>query len=534
MSRNETNQLLKGALLLTAAGILSKLLSAGYRIPLQNLTGDIGYYVYQQVYPILGIVMVLSLYGFPAAISKIRSETAGKAGGQTIRSFYFPLFLILVVLNGSLFLFLYINAPNLARWIGDPELISTYRVTAIIFLFVPFLALLRGSFQGEQRMAPTAISQVTEQLVRVTLLITAAIVISVKQLDIYEIGHAAAIASIVGALAGAAVLFVLFLKDMPRSREKEIIEIPWNYYVRTMLLFGAVAALNHMVLLVIQFADTFTLLPGLIESGLAKQEAMEAKGVFDRGQPLIQIGTVLGSSFALALLPTISQDRLRQQPTLFYQYMRGALLFSFYLALGATIGLVLIFREANVLLFQNEQGTADLRLLVVSILLCSLSVTAASILQGLGHVKRTAGFILGAFFIKWIANQLLVPFLGITGSALATILSLLLLCAVTLYELKRKLPKLNLMKVVNLRAMVIAIGAMILYVLGMHALLADLFESSRGLLLLYVIFIAITGGGLYLFCLLRFRAFNKNELSMLPFSTYLLRFYKGREKNEQN
>ncbi|WP_042220774.1 putative polysaccharide biosynthesis protein [Oceanobacillus manasiensis] len=534
MSKNETNQLLKGALLLTAAGILSKLLSAGYRIPLQNLTGDIGYYVYQQIYPILGIIMVLSLYGFPAAISKIRSEIGSKAGGQTIRNFYFPLLLILFILNGAMFLFLFINAPNLARWIGDPELTSTYRITAIVFLFVPFLALLRGSFQGEQKMAPTAISQVSEQIIRVSLLITAAIVISSNQLVIYQVGHTAAIASIIGAVAGTIVLIVFFLRDRPNILVEESTEIPWNYYVRTMLLFGAVAALNHMVLLVIQFADTFTLLPGLIESGLAKQEAMEAKGVFDRGQPLIQLGTVLGSSFALALLPNISQDRLKQQPALFYQYIRGGLLFSIYLAFGATIGLILIFREANILLFQNDLGTGNLRLLVVSILLCSISITAASILQGLGHVKRTASFILGAFFIKWIANQLLVPIFGITGSAVATVLSLLLLCAVTFYELQRKLPKLKFMKVVNVRALGMAIGVMVLYVLIMHAWLADYVQPSRFLLLLYVVFIALTGGGVYLFCLLRFRAFSRNEVSMLPFSSYILRFYKGRLDNESN
>ncbi|MFD2628051.1 putative polysaccharide biosynthesis protein [Oceanobacillus kapialis] len=533
MSRNETSQLVRGALLLTGAGILSKLLSAGYRIPLQNLTGDIGYYVYQQVYPILGIMMVLSLYGYPAAISKLRSEMDTNKGRQTLRNFYFPLFLILLVLNGALFLFIFINAPNLARWIGDTELTSTYRMTAVVFLFVPLLALLRGGFQGEQKMGPTAVSQITEQLIRVSLLITAAIVISVQQLDVYKIGHAAALASGIGALAATVILIILFLKNMPWRHWKGSEVIPWSYYVRTILLFGAVAALNHMVLLVIQFADTFTLLPGLLNFGLSKQEAMEAKGVFDRGQPLIQLGLVLGSSFALALLPNISRTRLVQEPALFYQDIRGSLLFSVYLALGATIGLILIFRDANILLFQNDQGTAELRLLVVSIFLCSVSVTAAAILQGLGHVKRTAGFILGAFFIKWIANQLLVPFLGITGSAVATVLSLLLLCTVTLYELRRKLPHLQFRKVLNFRAAALALSVMTLYVIGMHALVADLL-TNRLLLLGYIVWIALTGGGLYVFCLLRLGAFSKKEVRMLPFSTFLLRFYKGREDNERN
>src|SRR5690625_6662426 len=116
-----------------------------------------------------------------------------------------------------------------------------------------------------------------------------------------------------------------------------------------------------MVLLIIQFADVFTLVPGLIKHGLSNIEAMEAKGVFDRGQPLIQLGTVLGSSFALALIPTISKQRLVEDPAKFRGYIEGVFLFSFYLAAGAVIGLVMIVPETNTLLFQNTKGTMSLR-----------------------------------------------------------------------------------------------------------------------------------------------------------------------------
>src|SRR5699024_11232669 len=77
--------------------------------------------------------------------------------------------------------------------------------------------------------------------------------------------------------------------------------------------------LNHMILLVVQLADVFTLLPGLLQYGLTRGEAMQAKGVFDRGQPLIQLGAVLGSSFALALIPNLSKNKWLTQPRIMYQ-----------------------------------------------------------------------------------------------------------------------------------------------------------------------------------------------------------------------
>ena len=45
-------QFVKGAAILGVAGLVSKLLGAVYRIPYQNIAGDIGLYVYMQVYPL--------------------------------------------------------------------------------------------------------------------------------------------------------------------------------------------------------------------------------------------------------------------------------------------------------------------------------------------------------------------------------------------------------------------------------------------------------------------------------------------------
>lgn len=304
--------------------------------------------------------------------------------------------------------------------------------------------------------------------------------------------------------------------------------IPWNYYVRTLLSLGVIAALNHMVLLVIQFADAFTLIPGLMDYGLSKRDAMEAKGVFDRGQPLIQLGTVLGSSFALALIPTISKQKLERDPATFYQYIRGALLFSFYLAVGATIGLIMIFPDANILLFQNDKGSFNLQILVLSIFLCSMAITASSILQGLGHVKRTAGFILIALFVKWVANQLFVPLWGITGSAIATVFSLLVLYVIASFELKRKLPKLDFFARIHWFVLIRACLMMIFYILLVDSIFSYLQIVSRIALLLYVIFVAVTGGAIFILCLLRWLAFTEQELSMLPFASFFTRIHKGR------
>lgn len=526
MGRNRSNAFMKGALLLTLAGMVGKVLSAGYRIPLQNLTGDLGFYIYQQVYPFLGMAFILSLYGFPSAISKIAVELKSEGKSLSFSSLYIPIFLIMLAINGVFFVLLFLNAYPIALWMGDTKLADAFRYASFTFLLIPFTALFRGIFQGDFEMKPTAYSQVSEQFSRVLIIIFAALFFALKGTDIYEIGQAGAIASIIGAFTAVFVLVFFFIKQKPVACDAFL--IPWKYYIKTIFIFGLVAALNHMVLLVIQFADAFTLVPGLRMHGLSLSEAMEAKGIFDRGQPLIQLGTVIGSSFALALIPALSAKKLKENPENVHYYMRSALLVSFYLAAGAATGLIAIFTEANLLLYQDVKGTGSLRILASGIFLSSIAITASSILQGLGYIKRTALFIAIAFFVKWVANQFLVPFLGIYGSAIATVCSLFTLCLLVAIALKRKLPKLVLLPKINWRAFLAAGMGMVGYIKLVGIIIPSSSFTSRGGLLLYVLFMIITGAMIYLIILIKGKAFTERELTLLPFAPQLIQLYKGR------
>ena len=55
VKKKPMNSIVKGGLLLTISSFIAKLLSALYKVPFQNLTGDAGFYVYQQIYPIYGL-----------------------------------------------------------------------------------------------------------------------------------------------------------------------------------------------------------------------------------------------------------------------------------------------------------------------------------------------------------------------------------------------------------------------------------------------------------------------------------------------
>ncbi|WP_054671779.1 oligosaccharide flippase family protein [Lentilactobacillus senioris] len=74
MKNNSAQKMVQGATILTLTGIVAKVLSAVYKIPFQNLVGNVGFYVYQQVYPIYGIGMTIALSGLPVFISHLVAQ----------------------------------------------------------------------------------------------------------------------------------------------------------------------------------------------------------------------------------------------------------------------------------------------------------------------------------------------------------------------------------------------------------------------------------------------------------------------------
>ncbi|WP_080871810.1 putative polysaccharide biosynthesis protein [Oceanobacillus timonensis] len=535
MSDNETSRLIKGALLLSIAGLISKIFSAVYRIVLQNLTGDIGFYMYQQLYPLLGIAMMLALYGFPSAISSLTATEIEKGKTLSWEGFYRPILLILGGFHILLIAIIYFTAPLLAHLAGDARFTGLYQLTAVLFLIVPVLALFRGIQQGRYEMAPTALSQIGEQFIRVGTIVAGAWLVSQGIFQIYAIGTTAVLASLLGSFSALAIL--LFYYYQHRNDAQAVTQVPsqgevvpWKKYMKTLLLFGIAAAMNHMTLLLMQLADAFTFVPTLIAEGTGEIAAKEMKGVFDRGQPLIQVVTIIGSSIALAIIPAISYQKLKEQRTQVMNYIQTALHIGIFIAVGAVIGLFIIFPEVNQLLYKNIQGTSALRLLIVAMAMSTVSIIGASILQSLGMIVRTAVFIGISFIVKVCSNLILIPLYGMHGASIATVVSLTVLLLLVVIELYRKLPNMLLFRSVSWKSLTIASAVMVVYLLIMQAVFSGLVMDIRWLLLIYVLFISILGAVLFLFVLLKTGGLTEAQIRILPKSVYLLRIYKGRKK----
>jgi len=531
----QSNNWFTGAIILTVGALVVKILSAVYRIPFQNIVGDTGFYIYQQVYPIYGVAIALSTYGFPVVISKLYTEMKSKGDVIGLEGLIRSSFLLLYSLGIGSFLFLFFGAEYLSAAMGDEELAILIKVISFAFLFTPFVATSRGLLQGEGNMVPTAFSQVAEQLMRVGTILFCSVYFISKGYSLYAVGAGAMLGSVTGGLLSFLVLFY-FYKKHHSLRSISSVRKLWNSdnrkIIKRIIYEGITISISSMLLILLQLADSLTIYTQLLSAGINEEEAKVLKGIYDRGQPLIQLGTVISTSMALTLVPFITGERMKKEKSILAEKVRFSLVVSLFFGFGASVGLLSMISEVNSMLFQNEQGSQVLAVLCFVILLNAMIVTCTAVLQGLGSTLFPAVIVLFGFVIKYVLNGPFVSAFGTSGAAYATNLTLLIilvLMAVKLYMLL-KVP------LVNSKHIVIILFAAICMYLSVegYILLTDIFmqrEDSRLLSAFQSLTGVVLGGFVYVFLVLRGNVFKEQDLLVLPFGRKLSWFLpkKGRK-----
>ncbi|MGJ7923176.1 putative polysaccharide biosynthesis protein [Neobacillus sp. LXY-4] len=521
--RHEQKEVLKGVFILTIGAIITKILSAVYRIPFQNMVGDVGFYIYQQVYPFYGLALVLTTSGFPVIISKLYAEKKGNAAKRLLVISFFFLFTVGLLA----FIGMYVGSDWLAEKMNDPNLAILFRAISVIFLILPFTSVLRGYFQGEGDMLPTAVSQVAEQFVRVLTILGLSALFMSKGYSLYLVGGGAAFGSVTGGIV-AGLLLAFFYRRRKASAKlsidkiilsisvKEVFEV-----VKTLTFQGFAICIAGMLLIFIQLADSINLYTLLVSSGMDSLAAKQLKGIYDRGQPLIQLGTILATSMSLSLVPLISSEKMKKNKASLIDNIQTALKISIMVGVGGAVGLLFIIEPTNIMLFENSQGSNVLAIISLLIFFSSVIITISSILQGLGISILPAAIILAGFLIKLIFNIPLVLEFGTLGAALASVVSMLIILVLLSVKLKRTVKQRLLPQgfIITISLATMGMGSSLLAYLKITEIL---FSGSRLFAAFQSLTAVIIGGFVYLLIVLRSGVFTEKELSLLPFGSKLM------------
>jgi len=513
------DKFLRGALILTIAGLMVKIIGSVNRILLSRLLGGEGIGLYQIAYPIYLLMISVSAAGIPIAISILVSKRIAKndylGAGRVFR-----ISLGLMVLTGLVFaLALYF----IAGWLISINVIRDSRayyaliaLTPAVF-FATILASFRGYFQGYQMMTPPAVSQIIEQFVRVVVMLILAYWLLPYGLEYAAAG--AAFGAVPGSITGIVVLTYFYRKEHRKLWKNRICQVHTQKesvgsIAKSLIKLALPVSCASLMLPVVTGIDML-IVPGRLEAaGFTVVQATTAFGYLaGMALPLVMMGTIPTTSLAASVVPAISEAQVLGNKAIIRAKGCTAIRLCCMITLPAAVGMWVLAQPISLLLYGTKAAGPSIANLSPSIFFLGMHQVSTGILQGVG---MTVTPMLN-MFISAVVKVILVwkltamPSLNIVGAAWASNINFAVAAGLNIFFLacytSFYFPVLSLVKITA------AAGAMGIVTQIGYQFMLKIISSTIICAILAILLAVIT----YTVGLLMLGEFSETELLKIPF-----------------
>ena len=444
--------------ILAVAGIIVRLIGLLYRVPMTNIIGDEGMGYYSTAFNVYNIMLILSSYSLPLAVSKM--VAARMARGQyasTVRVFHTALAYATVVGGLACFVTWHFADFFAETLFNTPLCVYALKTLAPTIWIMAYLGVLRGFFQGHGTMIPTAMSQIFEQIVNAVISVVAAGVLFKIGMDSnlvfgttgYSEAFGAAGGTIgTGAGALAALVFCLFL-----------FAIYWPVVKRRARRdrtgqadsYGALSATVFLTVVPVIISSSVYNINSVIDNGIMAhgmeslgqgEEFLALWGIYNnKYMLLVHVPLAIANSLSSSLIPSLSGAVATKDRAAVLSKTGLAVRFAMVIAIPSAVGLAVLAEPITQLLFGGENGEA-IRMLAYgssAVVFLSLSTVTNAILQGINrmHVPVRNAFFALILHIGALYVMLMVFHMGIYSMVYANILFAVLMCLFNAWSIRR-------------------------------------------------------------------------------------------------
>lgn len=434
------NPLITGTILLTAAGFLSRILGFFYRIFLSRTIGAEGLGIYQMIFPIHGIAFALCAGSIQTSISRLTAAHAGKG-----RATFQTGLLISLSISFLLTAFITNTAPFLAeRILLEPRCAPLLPVMAWSIPFSALHACICGYYYGMKKTAVPALSQLIEQIIRISAVF---LIAGVAAENGKEITVSLAVwGMLIGEAASAVFSFLVysFSTDPANEGRKGVVRYSPAVFLSIAAPLMAMALPlmgNRLILNCLQSLEAIFVPNKLLDSGLTNSEALSIYGVLTgMALPFIFFPSAITNSLAVVLLPTVSEAQAAGNDKKIERTISMALRYSLYMGI-LCIGVFTLFGDAlGKSVFHNTTAGSFISILSWLCPFMYLSTTMGSILNGLGKTSVIFLHNAAAMLITLAFVVFGIPRYGIHAYFTGLLISELILAALHINSLSRCVP----------------------------------------------------------------------------------------------
>lgn len=529
---------IKGATILSLAGIIVKILGAFFKIPLANMIGDTGMAYFTPSYYIYSFFLTLATAGIPVAISKLVSESRTLGNDVQAQRVFILSSRLMLALGAVSFAIVFFGAELFANALQLPEIIISMKSIAPALLIVPLLASYRGYFQGIHNMMPTAISQIVEQGFRVIIGLLFAYILYAQVLELplaYSPEALGAAGATFGAVAGAfggliAIVLIYFIfkkkgqfnlskTDIPTKRDS------WQSIVKTIVMISIPITIGATLMPITNLVDAAIVNPRLLAAGFAPETAKSLYGQLTGfAGPITNLPLVFTQAIAVTMVPLAAAAyKMREQQSLETQVII-ALRLSVIIALPCMVGLIILAKPILLMLYPSQIESAMnavpcLMILAFGVFPLAIAQTMTGVLQGIGKQSVPVKNLGMGLLLKVILTWILVasPFFNIVGAAIGTVIGYFLAAILNTISVIRYTKITLHFKQVFLRPLlptfIMAMATIIVYEMMMFLF------NRNSISTLTAVFIAVI---IYGIALILTKVITKDEIERIPFPAKLM------------
>lgn len=531
--KRKTNGVFVQAGILAVASMLVRIIGLLYRGPLTAIIGDEGNGYYGTAYNIYTIVLMVSSYSVPSAISKLMAQKLAVGEYKNAQKIFHCALAYGCIVGVAASALLFFGAELLVPHVAAGVL----RVFApTVFLF-GILGSLRGYFQATGSMVQTSISQILEQLANAVVSIGAAWILMHYFASANPTSQAqhGAMGSALGTGAGVAIALVFMLFCYLRHRRENMALIASDHTGKEDT-FGA--AMKETILVITPFMLSgfiLNLTTSLNQTiyyklmmnvrGMKDVLATTLYGIFSNKAVVISnIPISIATAVASAIIPGISAAYAKKDIDATRKRAANAVRATAVIAIPSACGLAFLAKPITMILFPQmeslDMASELLMLLAVTVIFYSIATITNAVLQSIGRMNMplvSAGIAL-AIQTAVLAVLLLYTDLGIYSLAVVSVIYSLLIFVVNGVFLKKYLDYVPDVKNVFLKplafSLVMGAGAFLVYQLFDRVFA---FMGSAYFVNLFAALIAIVFAvALYFFLMLRSGTISESMVLGIP------------------
>ena len=561
LEKKTKQSFLHGAVILTVATVIVKLVGALFKIPLANIMGNTGMGYFNTAYNLFNVVYSLAIAGLPIAVAKLVAENEALGRHKNTRrilSISRVLFIATGLTGTCIMLFgarLYSNAVN------NPNAFGAVIALAPTIFFACVMSIYRGYYEGLKNMYPTAVSQIVEAVVKTVaglgftvLAMTLAqnsynatgsvfgiAVGGAEEAQILILAFAAAGAVLgvsVSTIGGAVYLLIRHRTKGDGITKDELDGSPTpedtKNILKSLIKISIPVCLGAVAVSLTSLIDGFSVMNRL-EAALETDMSLIVSqygnvlpsskedipnflfGAYGLAQTLFNLVPAITTTFGVSALPAISSAWALKDEHELTKNVSAALKITCLVAIPAGIGMSVLSEPIIRLIYFNKADEAViavpvLQILGLAVMFVSFMSPINSMLQGIGRADLPVKLMLVGGALKLVINYVFVaiPQFNIKAASWGTLACYVFIAVASIIVLiKQTKIKLNF-KMVFLKPLISGIICGIT-AMGVYFVCSKFF--SNGVSTLASIAVAAV---FYVISLILLKTLAKDDVLMLP------------------